>query len=129
MLMGDSSKKSILVIEDDIVVNNLLCKVLLDNDFEVENALDGEEGLKKALEKDFSLVLLDLMLPKKNGEEVFDELRKVKNTPVIVLSARNEAEDRIDLLKMGADDYISKPFYVDEVILRIEAILRRTGNS
>ena len=127
--MGDSSKKSILVIEDDIVVNNLLCKVLLDNDFEVENALDGEEGLKKALEKDFSLVLLDLMLPKKNGEEVFDELRKVKNTPVIVLSARNEAEDRIDLLKMGADDYISKPFYVDEVILRIEAILRRTGNS
>ena len=129
MLMGDSSKKSILVIEDDIVVNNLLCKVLLDNDFEVENALDGEDGLKKALEKDFSLVLLDLMLPKKNGEEVFDELRKVKNTPVIVLSARNEAEDRIDLLKMGADDYISKPFYVDEVILRIEAILRRTGNS
>ena len=127
--MGDSSKKSILVIEDDIVVNNLLCKVLLDNDFEVDNALDGEDGLKKALEKDFSLVLLDLMLPKKNGEEVFDELRKVKNTPVIVLSARNEAEDRIDLLKMGADDYISKPFYVDEVILRIEAILRRTGNS
>lgn len=127
--MGDSSKKSILVIEDDIVVNNLLCKVLLDNDFEVENALDGEDGLKKALEKDFSLVLLDLMLPKKNGEEVFDELRKVKNTPVIVLSARNEAEDRIDLLKMGADDYISKPFYVDEVILRIEAILRRTGNT
>ena len=127
--MGDSSKKSILVIEDDIVVNNLLCKVLLDNDFEVDNALDGEDGLKKALEKDFSLVLLDLMLPKKNGEEVFDELRKVKNTPVIVLSARNEAEDRIDLLKMGADDYISKPFYVDEVILRIEAILRRTGNT
>ncbi|MBO6166475.1 MAG: response regulator transcription factor [Eubacterium sp.] len=120
--------KVILVIEDDAMINNLLCKVLSDNGYETDSALDGETGLAKALEKDYELILLDLMMPKKTGEEVLGELRKKKNTPVIVLSAKNEVVNRIELLKLGTDDYISKPFDVDEVILRIEAVLRRTGD-
>lgn len=118
----------ILVIEDDVMINNLLCKVLSDNGFETDSAPDGEEGLFKALEKDYELILLDLMMPKKTGEEVLAELRKTKTTPVIVLSAKNEVVNRIELLKLGTDDYIIKPFDIDEVILRIEAVLRRTGD-
>ena len=119
----------ILVIEDDVMINNLLCKVLSDNGFETDSALDGEIGLSKAMDKDFELILLDLMLPKKSGEEVLAELRKVKNTPAIVLSAKNEVMNRVELLRLGADDYVSKPFDVDEVILRIGAVLRRTGDA
>ena len=119
----------ILVIEDDVMINNLLCKVLSDNGFETDSALDGETGLSKAMDKDFELILLDLMLPKKNGEEVLAELRKVKNTPAIILSAKNEVVNRVELLRLGADDYVSKPFDVDEVILRIGAVLRRTGDA
>ena len=100
----------ILVIEDDVMINNLLCKVLSDNGFETDSAPDGEEGLFKALEKDYELILLDLMMPKKTGEEVLAELRKTKTTPVIVLSAKNEVVNRIELLKLGTDDYIIKPF-------------------
>ena len=118
----------ILVIEDDVMINKLLCKVLTDNGYETENALDGNEGLKMALETEPELILLDLMLPGKTGEEILRELRKHKTTPAIVLSARNEVIDRIELLRLGADDYICKPFDVDEVILRIEAVLRRSGN-
>ena len=119
----------IVVIEDDAMINNLLCKVLSDNGFETDSALDGVEGLSKALDKEYEMILLDLMLPKKTGEEVLAELRKTKNTPAIVLSAKNEVINRIELLRLGADDYISKPFDVDEVILRIEAVLRRTGEA
>ena len=118
----------ILVIEDDVMINNLLCKVHSDKGFETDSAPDGEVGLSKALEKDYELILLDLMMPKKTGEEVLAELRKTKNTPVIVLSAKNEVVNRIELLKLGTDDYIIKPFDIDEVILRIEAVLRRTGD-
>ena len=85
----------ILVIEDDVMINNLLCKVLTDNGYEVDNALDGEEGLSKALDKEYEMILLDLMLPKKTGEELLAELRKTKNTPAIVLSAKNEVINRI----------------------------------
>ena len=119
----------ILVVEDDVMINNLLCKVLSDNGFETDSAQDGAAGLVKALEKDYELILLDLMLPKKTGEEVLADLRKTKNTPAIVLSAKNEVVNRIELLRLGADDYISKPFDVDEVILRIGAVLRSTGGA
>ena len=119
----------ILIIEDDQMINKLLCKVLNDSGYETNSAYDGEDGLKKALDDDPELIILDLMLPKRNGEEVLSALRKVKNTPAIVLSAKTDVMDRIELLRIGADDYICKPFDVDEVILRIAALLRRTGAS
>ena len=119
----------ILVIEDDKTINNLLCKVLSDSGYETDSAFDGEEGLYKALNVKCDLILLDLMLPKKTGEEVLRDVRKVSSTPAIVLSAKDQVINRIELLRLGADDYISKPFDIDEVILRIEAVLRRTKNS
>ncbi len=119
----------ILVIEDDKTINNLLCKVLSDSGYETDSAFDGEEGLYKALNTKCDLILLDLMLPKKTGEEVLRDFRKVSSTPAIVLSAKDQVINRIELLRLGADDYISKPFDIDEVILRIEAVLRRTKNS
>lgn len=119
----------ILVIEDDKTINNLLCKVLSDSGYETDSAFDGEEGLYKALNTKCDLILLDLMLPKKTGEEVLRDVRKFSSTPAIVLSAKDQVINRIELLRLGADDYISKPFDIDEVILRIEAVLRRTKNS
>lgn len=119
----------ILVIEDDQMINKLLCKVLSDSEYETDSAADGNEGLSKALANEYELILLDLMLPGRTGEELLEELRKTKNTPAIVLSAKNEVVNRIELLRLGADDYISKPFDVDEVILRIEAVLRRSGGT
>ena len=119
----------ILVIEDDQMINKLLCKVLSDSGYETDSAADGNEGLSKALANEYELILLDLMLPGRTGEELLEELRKTKNTPAIVLSAKNEVVNRIELLRLGADDYISKPFDVDEVILRIEAVLRRSGGT
>lgn len=117
----------ILVIEDDAMINGLICKVLKDHGYETESALEGISGERMALEKDYELILLDLMLPGKTGEEILADLRKVKSTPAIVLSAKNEVYNRIELLRLGADDYVCKPFDVDEVILRIEAVLRRSG--
>ncbi|MCR4585829.1 MAG: response regulator transcription factor [Lachnospiraceae bacterium] len=109
------------------MINNLICKVLKDHGYETESAQNGTDGEKLAMEKEYELILLDLMLPGKSGEEILAGLRKVKKTPAIVLSAKNEVGSRIELLKLGADDYVCKPFDVDEVILRIEAVLRRSG--
>lgn len=117
---------SVLVIEDDKTINNLLCGIIGKCGYETDSAENGLEGLEKALAKEYSIILMDLMLPMKTGEEILKELRKQKNTPVIVISAKGEVYNRIELLKLGADDYITKPFDIDEVILRIQAVLRRT---
>ena len=119
----------ILVIEDDEMINSLLCKVLRSSGYETESALNGLDGLELAKNGEHEMILLDLMLPFKSGEEVLREIRKVKDTPVIVLSAKNDVVNRIDLLRLGADDFICKPFDVDEVMLRIDAVLRRTGRG
>lgn len=119
----------ILIIEDDKEINTLLSSITKSNGYNVDNAFDGISGLKMALEQDYSLILLDLMLPLKTGEEVLRQLRKEKNTPVIVLSAKDAIYNRIELLRLGADDYVIKPFDVDEVALRMEAVLRRTSHS
>lgn len=119
----------ILVIEDDEMINSLLCKVLRSSGYETESALNGIDGLELAKGGEHEMILLDLMLPFKSGEEVLREIRKVKDTPVIVLSAKNDVVNRIDLLRLGADDFICKPFDVDEVMLRIDAVLRRTSKG
>lgn len=119
----------ILVIEDDVTINSLLCRVLSQSGYEVDHAENGYDGMGKALKNDYELILMDLMLPLKSGEEILRSLRQAKKTPVIVLSAKSDVTDRIDLLRLGADDYICKPFDVDEVVLRIEAVLRRIGGA
>lgn len=117
---------SILVIEDDKTINSLLYSIITKSGYKADSAENGLEGLSKALSGDYNIILMDLMLPLKTGEEVLKELRKVKNTPVIIISAKTEVYNRIELFKIDADDYITKPFDIDEVMLRIQAVLRRT---
>lgn len=118
----------ILIIEDDPAINKLLCGILNKSGYETESATDGFTGLQMALNGDHNLILMDLMLPMKSGEEILRSLREVKKTPVIVLSAKSDVHNRIELLRLGADDFICKPFDIDEVILRIEAVLRRVDD-
>lgn len=114
------------MIEDDKTINSLLCSIITKSGYSVDSADNGLDGLRKALSSDYNIILMDLMLPLKTGEEILKELRKVKNTPVIIISAKSEVYNRIELFKIGADDYITKPFDIDEVMLRIQAVLRRT---
>ena len=119
----------VLVIEDDTSIHGLLCRILQQKGYEVQSAYDGWVGYELAMNHEYRLILMDLMLPMKSGEEILRELRRKKNTPVIILSAKNAVYNRIELLRLGADDFIGKPFDIDEVILRMEAVLRRTEGT
>ena len=119
--------KRILIIEDDPEIIKLLELHLSDVSYETTMAMDGVEGLKLALENDYDLILLDLTLPGLDGVEVCRELRATKNTPVIMLTAKSEEIDRVLGLEIGADDYMTKPFSIRELLARIKAVLRRTN--
>ena len=113
------------MIDDDIELGELLKEYLSMEGFELTAVHDGETGLEKALSGEFNLVLLDVMLPKKNGFEVLKDLRKKSNIPVIMLTARGESVDRVLGLEHGADDYIPKPYHHHELMARIKALFRR----
>ena len=117
---------NILIIEDDININNLLCEVLVKAGYMCEQAFSGTEAklLLNIKEKAYTLVLLDLMLPGASGEEVLKEIRKQGRLPVIVLTAKDSIDDKIGVLTDGADDYITKPFEIREVLARIQVQLR-----
>lgn len=116
---------NILVIEDDADINNLLYKILTKKGYNVRSAYSGSEGKMCIEHYEFQIIMLDLMLPGISGEELILEIRKIKTMPIIVLSAKMGQEAKIEVLKLGADDFISKPFDIDEVIARVEAQLRR----
>ena len=120
--------KKILLVEDDNEIRELLCSFLSDNGYETDTAVNGMEGLKKALDERYDLVLLDIMLPYKSGDQLLKELRESSDIPVIVVSAKDMIQTKIDVIRIGADDYITKPFDLGEVLVRIEALLRRSGN-
>ena len=117
---------NILIVEDDININNLLCEVLVKAGYTCEQAFSGTEAklLLDIKEKAYTLVLLDLMLPGASGEEVLKEIRKHGRLPVIVLTAKDSIDDKIGVLTDGADDYITKPFEIREVLARIQVQLR-----
>ena len=117
---------NILIVEDDININNLLCEVLTKSGYECEQAFSGTEAklLLNMKENAYTLVLLDLMLPGASGEEVLKEIRKKGKLPVIVLTAKDSLDDKIGVLTDGADDYITKPFDIREVLARIQVQLR-----
>ena len=119
----------ILIIEDDITINGLLRSIIEKSGYAADSAYNGTDGLAMGLHGDYSLILLDLMLPEKSGEDIMKELRRVSTTPIIVLSAKGETHNRVELLRLGADDFITKPFDIDEVLLRIQAVLRRIGEQ
>lgn len=114
----------ILIIEDDTDINDMLKKLLTLNGYEVVSAYSGTEGLLLH-NKDIDLILLDLMLPGKNGDEIIKDLQKKKLVPIIIMSAIHEMEKKLDLFDMGADDYITKPFNNDELLARIRVHLRK----
>lgn len=119
----------ILIIEDEKNISNLLKLELTHANYECDQAFDGESGLNKALNQDYELILLDLMLPRINGIEVCRQLRLKKQTPIIMLTARDEVMDKVNSLQVGADDYLAKPFAMEELLARINALLRRVSNQ
>ncbi|MCI9016638.1 MAG: response regulator transcription factor [Clostridia bacterium] len=120
--------KKILIIEDDTNINEMLSKLLKLNNYNVVSAYSGTEGILLHNEN-IDLILLDLMLPGKNGENIIQELQNKKKVPVIVISAIDDLDKKIDLFKLGADDYITKPFENDELLARIAVQLRHSSNN
>ena len=116
----------ILLVEDDIEISTMLKNFLITENFEVITALDGESACEKFFSDNFSLVVLDLMIPKMNGIEVMSKIREHNTVPIIIISAKDTDSDKTLGLGLGADDYITKPFSVTEVLARIKANIRRS---
>lgn len=121
--------KKVLIIEDEVSISDIIKFNLLKEGYEIETAYNGEEGLKKALNLNFDLILLDIMLPHIDGFQVCRKIRESSNVPIIMLTAKEEEVDKVLGLELGADDYITKPFGMRELIARIKANIRRTEFS
>jgi DNA-binding response OmpR family regulator len=120
--------RRILLVEDDQILSIALRKGLESEGYAVEIAADGAAGRRAATEKQFDIIILDVMLPKQSGFDVCERLRAAGNeTPIIMLTARNMEVEKVQGLKLGADDYITKPFSLSELFARIEAVLRRAA--
>src|SRR5688500_11878673 len=128
--MSGNGKRRILVIEDDESITLGLEMNLQAEGYDVSIAIDGEDGLRRAQQDDFDLLILDVMLPKVNGFEVVRALRSQgQHVPVVMLSARGAEMDKVMGLELGAEDYITKPFSLAELLARVKAVLRRDGLS
>ncbi|MCA0171011.1 MULTISPECIES: response regulator transcription factor [Bacillaceae] len=119
----------ILIVDDEERIRKLLRMYLERENYEIEEAENGEQALEIAIEEDFDLILLDLMLPGMDGIEVCQQMREQKATPVIMLTAKGEEANRVQGFEVGADDYITKPFSPREVVLRVKALLRRSSTT
>lgn len=120
----------ILVVEDEKKVASFIKKGLEEEYYSVDAAFDGKEGLKLALNEEYDLIILDLMLPYKDGISILKEIRNEKIfTPVLILTARDTVQDKVKGLDTGADDYLSKPFSFEELLARIRALLRRNSQE
>ena len=115
----------LLIIEDEIAIAELEKDYLEMNNYIVEVATNGKDGLKKALSEDFDLLILDLMIPEVDGATICREVRKEKDIPIIIVSAKKEEWDKVQLLGIGADDYMTKPFSPSELVARVKAHLAR----
>ncbi len=122
-------KKRILIVDDDENIAELISLYLIKECFDTEMAANGEEAIEKFKSYRPHLILLDIMLPGIDGYDVCREIRKSSNVPIIMLSAKGEVFDKVLGLKIGADDYMVKPFDSNELVARVQAILRRTGNE
>lgn len=120
-------KIRILIVEDEVAIRTGLIDVFVFHGFDVDDAVDGHAGLDKALSGTFDLILLDVMLPGMNGFEVCNRIRAAdRDQPIIMLTAKSSDEDIIQGLALGADDYVAKPFSVAQLVLRVQAVLRRS---
>ncbi|MDF2629681.1 MAG: two-component response regulator [Symbiobacteriaceae bacterium] len=121
------SPKRILVVDDDPKILKALDQALRKEGYEVLRAADGEEALQLCRDESPDLIILDIMLPKLDGFEVCAKIRALDNVPILILSARGEEMDKVVGFNVGADDYLTKPFRLSELVLRVRAILRRAG--
>ncbi len=126
--MESGYAQTVLVVEDERKIARIIELELSHEGYQVTVEYTGKGGLELALEQDFDLVLLDLMLPGLSGLEVCRSLRKVKATPIIILTARDRVGDKVSGLDAGADDYVTKPFETEELLARVRAAMRRNGN-
>src|SRR5271163_4770286 len=124
-----SGKLSLLLIDDDAELCDMMQEFFAENGHRVTAVHNGREGLARALEGHYDLVILDVMLPQINGFTLLHQLRRHSDVPVIMLTARTHRSDRIEGLDKGADDYLAKPFDPDELLARIRAVLRRLATS
>lgn len=123
------TRMRVLVIEDEIDLCHLLARALRTAGYAVDTARDGDEGLFKATSWEYDAVVLDLMLPKRDGWQLLQELRRQRPTPVLILTARDTVRDRVLGLDGGADDYLVKPFDLQELLARLRAIIRRAAGQ
>lgn len=127
-MYGMSQKARLLIVEDEEAIRNGLVDVFVYHGYEVETAAQGDEGLYLALNGQFDLILLDVMLPGMDGFEICNRIRQQdRHQPVIMLTAKSNDEDIVQGLTLGADDYVAKPFSVTQLVLRVQAVLRRSG--
>ncbi|EEP3926813.1 response regulator transcription factor [Listeria innocua] len=124
-----SEQVRVLVVDDEDRIRRLLKMYLERENYRIEEASDGDQALNMALNNNYEVILLDLMMPGKDGIEVCRELREYKSTPVVMLTAKGEEANRVQGFEVGADDYIVKPFSPREVVLRVKAVLRRAKQS
>ncbi|MFD1413893.1 response regulator transcription factor [Oceanobacillus jeddahense] len=123
-----SEAQKLLVVDDEERIRRLIKMYLEKEDFEIDEAADGKTALEMALQNNYNAIILDIMMPEMDGIEVCEALKKEKDTPVIMLTARGEESNRVQGFEVGADDYIVKPFSPREAVLRVKAILRRVSN-
>jgi DNA-binding response OmpR family regulator len=120
----------ILLIEDEAKIAQFVCAGFKEQGFQADHCADGHEGYARALDGAYDVIVLDVMLPGRDGLSILKGLRKAgQATPVVLLTARNELDDRIEGLSLGADDYLAKPFFVEELIARMHALLRRVSGE
>ena len=124
--MENTAKKRILIVEDERKISQIIEVNLKIAGYDCDVAADGEEGLSKALTGNFDLILLDLMLPKRDGFSVCREVRRVLATPIIMVTAKEDEVDKVMGLDLGADDYVTKPFSIKVLLARIKANIRRS---
>ena len=115
----------ILVVDDEMLIRNVLREYLAFENYEVEEASDGDEAITLFKNNDYDLVIMDVMMPKKDGFQTVKELKKIKDTPVIMLSARTEEYDKLIGFDIGVDDYVTKPFSPKELVARVKAVTKR----
>ena len=119
----------ILIVEDEKQMADFISLELKHEGYDVDICYDGEQGYEKAIKTNYDIILLDIMLPKINGMEVCRRLRTKKDTPIIMLTAKGDITDKVNGLDIGADDYLTKPFEIEELLARIRVILRRKSQT